>query len=173
MLQQLILLLERITYLVGVFGRRIKNCCLLAVLTLGTLTLAHADDFAFDPELYGEELAPGYNQCMENSQGETQLMLECETNAQTFWEERLSLLNIKRRALCNDASDANSCNRRAQESEKALSNFLRTVALNYPLLPAYKNGESLGLLNSTNSYVSLLRDCVMYLDLALSPEEGE
>lgn len=136
-------------------------------------TAVYAEDGVFDKTQYGEELAPGFDQCMENSGGVTSEMLACYDHAQVYWKGRLNELNAQRLAKCADDMEPKECIASAKKAQKALDDYLEVVGDTYILMPTYSENGSLGLVTFADDFTHLLRDNVKYLDMAINEPDYE
>ena len=67
------------------------------------------------PACAEEELAPGYNACMDRSDGVTADMIECMNKAYAYLDKRLNAVYKKARADCED----DACRKTLLEAERA------------------------------------------------------
>lgn len=72
---------------------RLLLCC-LALLFLAAPAMAEED-----------ELAPGFDRCMEQSGGVTMEMMGCFQQAYDYWDARLNANYKKARQACQNSSD--------------------------------------------------------------------
>lgn len=72
---------------------RLLLCC-LALLFLAAPAMAEED-----------ELAPGFDRCMEQSGGVTMEMMGCFQQAYDYWDARLNANYQKARQACQNSSD--------------------------------------------------------------------
>lgn len=65
-----------------------------------------------------EELAPGYNACMENSGGVTAKMNDCMENAYNYLDKRLNAKYKKARQACMDSSNPGACSEKLLKMQR-------------------------------------------------------
>lgn len=86
---------------------RLLLCC-LALLFLAAPAMAEE-----------EELAPGFDRCMEQSGGVTTEMLGCLQQACEYWDVRLNANYKKARQACKSSSDPNACSDKLLKGQRA------------------------------------------------------
>ena len=67
------------------------------------------------PACAEEELAPGFNACMDRSGGVTANMIECMNDAHDYLDKRLNQVYKKARTECED----DACRKKLLEAERA------------------------------------------------------
>ena len=86
---------------------RLLLCC-LALLFLAAPAMAEED-----------ELAPGFDRCMEQSGGVTTEMLGCLQQAYEYWDARLNTNYKKARQACKSSSDPKACSDKLLKGQRA------------------------------------------------------
>ena len=74
-----------------------------------------------------EELAPGYNACIEKAQS-TAKNLECLTAAYNHWDKMLNTNFKKAQAACADAADAKTCRAKLLKAQRLWIQYKEAMA---------------------------------------------
>lgn len=112
---------------------RLLLCC-LALLFLAAPAMAEED-----------ELAPGFDRCMEQSGGVTTEMLNCLQQAYEYWDARLNTNYKKARQACKSSSDPKACSDKLLKGQRAWVQY-KEVFTDLVQLP--NEGGSMARLNS-------------------------
>lgn len=112
---------------------RLLLCC-LALLFLAAPAMAEED-----------ELAPGFDRCMEQSGGVTTEMLGCLQQAYEYWDARLNTNYKKARQACKSSSDPKACSDKLLKGQRAWVQY-KEVFTDLVQLP--NEGGSMARLNS-------------------------
>ena len=86
---------------------RLLLCC-LALLFLAAPAMAEED-----------ELAPGFDRCMEQSGGVTMEMMGCFQQAYDYWDARLNANYKKARQACQNSSDPKGLSDKLLKGQRA------------------------------------------------------
>lgn len=68
--------------------------------------------------LAAEELAPGFDSCMDRSEGVTVDMLMCLNDAYDYWDDRLNDSYAAAMKLCSDSEEPGRCKKKLREAER-------------------------------------------------------
>jgi len=112
---------------------RLLLCC-LALLFLTAPAMAEED-----------ELAPGFDRCMEQSGGVTTEMLSCLQQAYEYWDARLKTNYKKARQACKSSSNPKACSDKLLKGQRAWVQY-KEVFTDLVQLP--NEGGSMARLNS-------------------------
>ena len=112
---------------------RLLLCC-LALLFLTAPTMAEED-----------ELAPGFDRCMEQSGGVTTEMLGCLQQAYEYWDARLNANYKKARQACKSSSDPKACSDKLLKGQRAWVQYKEAFT---DLVQLPNEGGSMARLNS-------------------------
>ena len=127
---------------------RLLLCC-LALLFLAAPAMAEE-----------EELAPGFDRCMEQSGGVTTEMLGCLQQAYEYWDVRLNANYKKARQACKNSSDPNACSDKLLKGPRAWVQY-KEVFTDLVQLP--NEGGSMARLNSMSSLTGETRKQALLL----------
>ena len=92
-----------------------------------------------------DELAPGFDRCMEQSGGVTTEMLGCLQQAYEYWDARLNTNYKKARQACKSSSDPKACSDKLLKGQRAWVQY-KEVFTDLVQLP--NEGGSMARLNS-------------------------
>lgn len=112
---------------------RLLLCC-LALLFLTAPAMAEED-----------ELAPGFDRCMEQSGGVTTEMLNCLQQAYEYWDARLNANYKKARQACKSSSDPKACSDKLLKGQRAWVQYKEAFT---DLVQLPNEGGSMARLNS-------------------------
>lgn len=112
---------------------RLLLCC-LALLFLAAPAMAEED-----------ELAPGFDRCMEQSGGVTTEMLGCLQQAYEYWDARLNTNYKKARQACKSSSDPKACSDKLLKGQRAWVQYKEAFT---DLVQLPNEGGSMARLNS-------------------------
>ena len=112
---------------------RLLLCC-LALLFLTAPAMAAED-----------ELAPGFDRCMEQSGGVTTEMLSCLQQAYEYWDARLNTNYKKARQACKSSSDPKACSDKLLKGQRAWVQYKEAFT---DLVQLPNEGGSMARLNS-------------------------
>ena len=83
--------------------------------------------FFFDAAFAEEELAPGYNICMENALSNMD-MVSCTHAAYEYWDKVLNENYAVALKACNDASDPAACRANIKKAERLWVQYKEAMA---------------------------------------------
>lgn len=127
---------------------RILLCCLI-MLCLAAPALAQE-----------EELAPGFNMCMENSGGVTVEMLGCLQTAYDYWDARLNANYKKAKQACRDSGDPKVWSDKLLKAQRA---WVQYKELTSDLVQLPNEGGSMARLNAMGFLVEETRKQALLL----------
>ena len=126
------------------FMGRLSAAAVLAVLlSVGTA------------QAQGEELAPGYNQCMEASGGVTASMSACAAEAYQYWDQQLNQNYRQAMQNCQDTEDPAKCQALLKKSERAWVSYKETLS-DYLVLSC--GGSAIGTLDLLNISIMMVEE---------------
>ena len=92
-----------------------------------------------------DELAPGFDRCMEQSGGVTTEMLGCLQQAYEYWDVRLNANYKKARQACKSSSDPKGCSDKLLKGQRAWVQYKEAFT---DLVQLPNEGGSMARLNS-------------------------
>ena len=66
-----------------------------------------------------DELAPGFNQCMEQSGGITAAMNDCVSDAYAYWDKQLNVNYKQAMGACSDSMAPQACRQSLKQAERS------------------------------------------------------
>lgn len=119
--------------------KRILACCLTGMLFLPLQSLPQTA-LAGENQTE-EELAPGFNACIENSSSVND-MRRCNADAIAYWQDKLDKALGRAKSLCGQANQPDNCLDYLNESQAAWQDYVE-MAANYYM--EANGGGSIGL----------------------------